>query len=280
MIRDFNHVLSKIGRANTLASEIIAQLKARFDDEVDDTAKPHKVNLDSMSLLDKMRMWGSKSSVQHPEVKPEESDLFQGVESDDEDEPMAPPELSTYSKVILDSTAYQWLLAGLTKESSFHWGAGHPNVMVDEVRDKILRKLPTGTISKNRPPRIFRVIFRLPWQPLQARLDEGHSKSRSKSRIAWGPPSLSDVLVLTCSSDDEMQATTVKQYFEQTWPDGGVQILGSLQMLLDRRIGSHSFSGMTLGSPAPTRISQMLIMLQLPRPIRSRLNLLLMDHIL
>ncbi|KAK4153982.1 hypothetical protein C8A00DRAFT_33235 [Chaetomidium leptoderma] len=45
---------------------------------------------------------------------------------------------------------------------------------------------------------------------------------------------LAERIVLTCSSPGQLQATTIKQYMDQTWPYGGTLLLGVLQSELQR----------------------------------------------
>ncbi|KAI9148359.1 Pyriculol/pyriculariol biosynthesis cluster transcription factor [Paramyrothecium foliicola] len=126
--------------------------------------------------------------------------------------------------------AYKWLLSSLNKQSSAYWAAFHPNIMVNDIRDKILQKLPTGTISRQRPPRTFQVQFLIAWDPIQRRFREEQYKARAN----LGPLVLADLITLTGSPEDELQAATVGEYFRQTWPEGEIDLLGSIQALLSQ----------------------------------------------
>lgn len=182
---------------------------------------------DGMSLHDKMSIWGRKSG--NDEHKVDNSDRFVGVEDfeeEEEEEDENNAELSAYSKAIMNSTAYEWLIARLLKESSFHWDESQPRIMIQDIRQKILNKLPTGAISKNRAPSTYNVAFHLPWGPSKL------GSENKKCPILPGQI-LSECIVLTCSTADHVQVTTARQYLDQTWPFGGTELLCVLQEALE-----------------------------------------------
>jgi hypothetical protein len=45
---------------------------------------------------------------------------------------------------------------------------------------------------------------------------------------------IADLITIT-SSNEEAQAATVKEYFSQTWPSAGTEILNILEVLLESR---------------------------------------------
>ncbi|KAH8883388.1 hypothetical protein GQ53DRAFT_847029 [Thozetella sp. PMI_491] len=213
-------------------SEIARNLNAKFNDEGDDCERDStRDNGEAMSVLDKMAMWDQKSLNNGSETDQLQArDLFVGVSNDDDSDPITHDDLSKYSRVILDSAAYQWLLSSLAIESSFYYGVDGPNVMADEIRGKILQRLCTGCISKNSPPRMFTVMFRVPLSPLNVSLLREHARN----------PLSSNTLVLTSSSGTEVQATTIRQYVEQLWPDGGLAFWGSFLELFDTQTAGQS----------------------------------------
>jgi hypothetical protein len=184
-----------------------------------------------MSLLDKMGMWGRNSNKDktHCDI----SDLFEGVD-DCEDEDSDQAELSVYRKAIVNSAAYEWLIASLIRESSFHWDESQPRIMVDEVRHTILTQIPTGTISKRQAPCKHSASFELPWRTLEQRLEE-ECVNRGIATLGLAIPGS---VVATCSSSDQIQISTVRQYMEQTWPSGGTGLLNVLQRVMDDRPGT------------------------------------------
>ncbi|KAL6415593.1 hypothetical protein AUP68_02158 [Ilyonectria robusta] len=207
---------------------IVSELECRFEQDLDlQSQPPCRSTSDGMSLLDKMDMWGRQDTYIY-DADPFGTGFFDGVTEDDDDELFYEPQDSVYTKVVLDSAPYQWLLAGLLKQLSLHWGAGCFNVMVNEVRRKIVKTLPPARPSKHRTPDDFHRSFRLSWQPFRARLHEEQANRRTS-----GKSILSEVIVLTCSSEDQIQASTVGEYCRQTWPDCGIELLSSLEKLID-----------------------------------------------
>lgn len=202
--------------------EIARQLQLTFHE--------HEGNRDAaegMSLLEKMSMWGRGHGIDEQNV--DKSDFFEGVKDEDVDEDYVDDlELSAYSKAIIDSRAYEWFIASLLKGSSLHWDGVQPRIMTQEIRQKILKTLPTGTISKNRAPITYKVTFHLPWRPLKSSL----GKKNNECPILPGQP-VSEYRVLTCSSGDQGQITTARQYLDQIWPLGGKELLSVLQEAFD-----------------------------------------------
>ncbi|CZR67883.1 uncharacterized protein PAC_17782 [Phialocephala subalpina] len=92
--------------------EVTAQLEAMLNHEEDDPDRTRDPG--DMSLLEKMNMWNSKAGEDCSFVLNE--DLFEGVPADDEN-PIAPSDLTAYHKIVLESTAYKWFLLSLKKES-------------------------------------------------------------------------------------------------------------------------------------------------------------------
>ncbi|KAI5460435.1 hypothetical protein BGZ63DRAFT_404903 [Mariannaea sp. PMI_226] len=180
----------------------------------------------SMSLEEKMSMWGKHSAIDSA-VK-DGSELFEGVVDDDDDDSEM-PESREYSRMIINSSAYEWFIASLIKEFLFHWDASHPRIMVDYIRQKILTQLPAGKISKKRAPCRHKATFEVPWHPSVRHFEGGTSQQGA------GTPrqKLADSIVATCSSTDQVQLTTVKQYMHQTWPSGEEGFLEALQDAID-----------------------------------------------
>lgn len=174
-----------------------------------------------MSLLDKMSMWDNKAG--EIDTVAENDELFEGV-GDDDDEITNEVDLSKYHGVILKSPSYEWLLSSLKKESSLQWDLRQPRIMVENIRQKILDKLPAGTISKHRPLNACEVVFDLKWY-------DGDSGSALFSKLSTSEILLSELIAVT-GSREESQALTIEQYLRQTWPAYGLQVLGVLQRVI------------------------------------------------
>ncbi|KAK4211297.1 hypothetical protein QBC37DRAFT_14602 [Rhypophila decipiens] len=196
-----------------------------------------KQDPDKMSLGDKITLWNSKAGMAEPEVLPEE--LFQGMENDSDGGEESDDgeyaklvdnaKLPAYNSIILDSFAYKWFIANLRKECCFHWEENQPRTMVQDIRNRILTRLPRGIISKKNMPRRNWAEFRLPWPGLEACLSQ-----RSTSGYAT-PSTLSQISEIFTATGalEQGQIATVREYFNQTWPVSGPEILMLLQRVID-----------------------------------------------
>jgi hypothetical protein len=177
-----------------------------------------------MSLLDKMRMWNSKAGEDHSFILNE--DLFEEVQ-DDEENSIAPSDLTAYHKIVLESTAYKLFLLSLKSESSLQLETSEPR-----IRQRILDRLPTGLTSKRRAPSVHEVTFGLPWgHKMEERLRKELLVLSEKLK---GPDQSFNQLIITTGSLREAQGLTIKQYLAQTWPTNGLQILHTLQMAITK----------------------------------------------
>lgn len=179
-----------------------------------------------MSLLDKMNMWEKNAGVDKPEN--DQGELFDGV-GDAEEELIPPVEIPRYNKIILESSAYNWFITNLRKEYSLQRGATELRLAIDNIRQTILDKLPSGKVSKQRIPPRHRCTFRLLLAPLRARLYPTYDVARSR---CISLKRISEVVAVTCSFN-EAQATTVREYFAHTWPSAGTFLLEILQEVLE-----------------------------------------------
>ncbi|KAH7370148.1 hypothetical protein BKA65DRAFT_12028 [Rhexocercosporidium sp. MPI-PUGE-AT-0058] len=183
-----------------------------FKLEDEDEPDRDRGHLEDMSFLDKMEMWSSKAEQDHPGLP--NTELFEGVQ-DDDDDPIDQSELSTYHKTILDSTAYEWFLWNVASEAMIRLETSQPR-----IRQHILDKLPTGTISKRQTPKVYEVIFDLEWhhakeERLQYELSEEFNHPLRPSIIITGSPR-------------QAQGLSIKQYLAQTWPMIGLHLLEAL----------------------------------------------------
>lgn len=185
-----------------------------LDDE--DEPDRDRGHLEDMSVLDKMNMWSSKAEQDHS-VLPN-TELFEGVHDDDED-PIDESELSTYHKIILDSTAYEWFLWNVATEAIIKLETSQPR-----IRQHIMDKLPTGTVSKRRTPKVYEVMFDLEWhhtmeERLQYELSEELKRPIRPFRSS----------IIMTGSPRQAQGLSIKQYLAQTWPMTGLQLLDAVE---------------------------------------------------
>lgn len=210
-------------------SQISQQLQTLIQHATEDSTEARSKASDSMSLNDKMELW-SRRSADEPS-KTGFSELFEGVEDEDEEEEdsISDAEVLVYSRTVFTSTAYDWLVQSLLKQSTFHWDNLQPRTMIDGVQQPILRNLPSKTISKRRDPTSYGTSFWLPWRPISQRI-----KEEQTTRVATP---ISEITTLTASSVDQSQVTTVKEYFDQTWVLGGVDLLRAVQKAANSLLG-------------------------------------------
>lgn len=204
-----------------------------FCREDDEQPNSRQSGPNDMSLLDKMSMWGKKNSEINTVTGNDE--LFEGVR-DDDDEITNEVGLSMYHGVILKSPSYEWLLSSLRNECFLQWSSRQPRIMVENIRQRILDRLPTGTISKRRPLSACEVTFDLQWDDTMDR-ENGLFAKLLTSEIL-----LSELITVT-GCQKESQALTIEQYMGQTWPANGLQLLNVLQKAIVYSHCDHRYSG-------------------------------------
>jgi hypothetical protein len=165
-----------------------------------------------MSIADKMEMWSSKAKEDHPVA--ERDEFFKGVK--DEDENIQGIDLAVYQQAILNSPAYEWFLSSVRKELSLQWSTNQPPVMIENIRSKILEKLPTGILSKRRALGACEVQFDLRWEDEK----EGELPNELYTQLR----KVENSLVLT-GSPKVAQELTVREYLSQTWLANGSRLL-------------------------------------------------------
>lgn len=187
------------------------------DASADDADESNEVKIDHMLLSDKMALWTSKAT--EIETSVDEKELFVGVT--DVEETIDAPILSTYNKTVVESNSLNWLIESLRRELTLKRdideseGCNHREI----IRRKVMENLPTGKISKNRPPTTHSVIFRVPGWALLRRLQV--------DRYGSERPLYEAMVVTYCSGN--AQAAIVEDYMEQTWPSTWKTIFNLLQ---------------------------------------------------
>ncbi|KAH7161762.1 hypothetical protein EDB81DRAFT_854059 [Dactylonectria macrodidyma] len=210
-------------------AKICAQLQSMVMHDDEDIS--HR-NLGGMSLHDKMNMWDDFNQKSQKEV--EETELFKGVgDVDDDDSTPIQLGLDSYHKTLQNSAAYDWFITALLKECSLQRSEKPEEITVHKIREEILQQFPPERISKYRVPLIYRVTFAVPWQPIEARLNHGLKSPSTQTH------EFSRLTVFTQSTED-IQVTTIDEYFRQTWPSSGLRFLEALQEVLQNIRGSRS----------------------------------------
>ncbi|KAL0767099.1 hypothetical protein CaCOL14_010670 [Colletotrichum acutatum] len=200
--------------------------RSRVDPPAEDAGEGIEAKRDNMLLSDKMALWVSKATGTETPVNDDE--LFVGVT--DVEETIDAPELSKYNKTVTESDSFKWLIESLRRELTLKRdfdeseGCNHREM----IRRKVIENLPTGKISKNRPPTTHSVTFRVPGWALLRRLEmDRYEFERSLYKA---------VVVIYCSGD--AQAAIVEDYMEQTWPSTWKTIFNLLQTVSRRPNGN------------------------------------------
>ncbi|KUJ16939.1 uncharacterized protein LY89DRAFT_733938 [Mollisia scopiformis] len=208
--------------------EIIAQLEAMVcHPEEDDEPDSWQDGSKGMSIADKMKMWSSKAEEDHP--LSERDEFFKGVK--DEDEIIPEIDLAVYQQVILNSPAYEWFISSVRKELSIQCSTNQPPVMIENIRRKILEKLPTGVLSKRRALGACEVQFELRW--------ENEKEGELPNELYTQLTQVENSLVLT-GSPKVAQGLTVREYLSQTWLANGSRLLDVILEAVHDTEDTHS----------------------------------------
>ncbi|KAK9799991.1 putative C2H2-type domain-containing protein [Seiridium cardinale] len=170
-------------------------------------------NKEAMSLADKISLW--ERGQQYDAI--DQSDRFKGVVDLEDDELLSTAELSVYSKAILESRAYEWLLSTMRNKVVLEWG--NSLNAINKTRQAVLLMLRPGTISSKKAPKPFTTTMILPgcWQSFVAKLWEAF---------------LPDIQVVNVLNDTDCQLTNMEQYVNKVWPEFGSLVLYAFQRLL------------------------------------------------
>lgn len=191
-----------------------------FQHERNEMADEHNPpDLDGMSVQDKMNLWSKMLQINDVEV--DKSERFEGVpeekeEEEDDDSMMNSVDPKKYRQAIHSSPAYTWFITALQKEFSIQKSDAIPSVL-HNIRQEVLKWLPSGRLSKTRAPQVHRATFRVDFRP---DLEEGFC--------------IASELVITCT-EREVQATTLRDYCGHFWPFSGLDILSVIERAIINR---------------------------------------------
>lgn len=122
-------------------------------------------------------------------------------------------EITEYRELIKNSEAYHWLISQL--KCNIILSRQHPESQ-SRIRDHILNSFPGPLkISRKDLPEKFQAKFMLNWDPLKFLLEQ----------YSEAPFSVFETAIALTGSFEEAQATTCRQYLEQTWPHMATTIL-------------------------------------------------------
>ncbi|KKP00556.1 hypothetical protein THAR02_07334 [Trichoderma harzianum] len=140
------------------------------------------------------------------------------------------PQLPNYEQFIRVSDAYQWLLNKVRQHGLLTFQA--PNAMLEigtKIRNQLRAQEPLRKMSSRKPLSVVKMTFCFDWN-----LDRS---MRDASRSPPDGDALGRMVCLT-GSWDEGQATTMKDYMDQTWPRSGA-LIALMQTLLSTPEGQE-----------------------------------------
>ncbi|KAH8895964.1 hypothetical protein GQ53DRAFT_604704, partial [Thozetella sp. PMI_491] len=149
-------------------------------------------------------------------------------EYNDELDHVEHPEPDPYQEYVLNSPAFDWLVATLLTEIKLTCQTA--DVMRD-IRTQILRTLPsTHDVSRRNASREYRANFAIDWDPLSFVKEQQYDESPDQA--------IKHSITLTGSPADA-QALTTAQYLAQTWPTSGADVMELVTEVI-HNTGHHS----------------------------------------
>lgn len=159
-----------------------------------------------------MALWSRKEN-EEPEQDPNKDCLFEGVRDREEEDIATKAKMATYLNSVFNSSGYQWFIESLRKNLSLDWGSdGFTEASSCRlIRQSIMSRIPSGVISRHRPPDIHHATFRIQVTPGVFR------------HLVNG--SVAHLMTLTSSSPKAVQALSVQDYLDRTWSSGGLELV-------------------------------------------------------
>lgn len=201
----------------TLARDIVAHLGALCRNrEVSPEVGKRRQDEDEMAVLDKMKLWSRKENEESP-IEGVQQGLFEGVPDEEEEDIAGNVKMAIHREYVLSSTAYQWFIATLRRQLSLDWGSHDltETTSCRQIGESIMSKMSSGIISKHRPPEIHRTRFHIKFRP-----DVFHCLQGGL---------IINLTTLTSSAPNVIQASTLREYLDRTWPTGGTSLAVLIQ---------------------------------------------------
>ncbi|PWY75504.1 hypothetical protein BO70DRAFT_340587 [Aspergillus heteromorphus CBS 117.55] len=131
------------------------------------------------------------------------------------------PPQSRYHDLILESSAYAWLVDQLRRELVLSpQEPNHPKT----IREHLFKILPkSDTLSPKNTPRLFTLLLNIRWDVRKFIEEQGYRESPDDA--------LASAITLTGSTEDA-QALRCTDYMKQTWPGSGEHIIQLVKDLL------------------------------------------------
>ncbi|KAH0443131.1 hypothetical protein CcaCcLH18_01244 [Colletotrichum camelliae] len=198
-------------------SEQIDRLITEYDDLKDQSGK--------MSVEEKMDRWMNDLGT---DVHIDKTELFQGVKDIKDGDLIDSITLLEYNRVVTGSSSFAWLSENLRKEMCLHRDSNdtHHASISACIQQHVLEYLPTGELSKLRPPNTYEVYFRfIGWAPRYETSYDNQKPPESLDQEVFNPT------VLVYSLFDA-QAIAVEHYMKQVWPSTWRQVYDLLAPII------------------------------------------------
>jgi hypothetical protein len=193
-----------------------------------------------MTVLDRMALWSRKEN-EEPSLVSGQDCLFEGVRNMEEDDIAGNAKMVTYREFVLRSTGYQWFIESLKKQLSLDWGSDDlaEASSCRLIHQSIMSRIPSGIISRHRTPEIHRARFRIQMRP-------GVFHYLEKGRA------VANLMTLTSSAPNIVQALSVQEYLDQTWSSGGLRLVEIMKKACDGGYGAiHTGMSLTFEDKEP-----------------------------
>lgn len=139
-------------------------------------------------------------------------------------------QLSRYQKTMTESTAFQWLLARVYRET--YLTVTEANAM-HEIATKVRRSLysreENRTVSSKRAPSSCSIVFTSDWNPLAFLVEPEYSEEPDDA--------VGNAIVIIQSANGDTEATTCSEYLSLTWPLFGEDFMELVRYVMRSKPG-------------------------------------------
>ncbi|KAJ5936391.1 hypothetical protein N7454_005026 [Penicillium verhagenii] len=179
-----------------------------------------------MSLDERLNRWNVDQSMDDPnsarpwpDDMPLTDDDGEPDSDDDDDGDVEDLQLAMYRKVTANSTAFQWLLCQLHRETSFTVSeALSVKAIATQIRNILYARREDRLVSsRNGPPRCS-AMLQSDWDPLAFVRSQGYSKEPDEA--------IENAIVIIQGTNGGEEAMTCSEYVNRTWPLLGEPFLG------------------------------------------------------
>jgi hypothetical protein len=174
----------------------------------------------------------------------EEGDDFDGddeVDGNDDRSGKDDSQLSMYRRIVDNSTAFQWLLHRVHRETSLTASeANKMHAIATQIRQAMYSQRQNRLVSSSKGPPTCFMVFKSDWDPLAFIAQQGFAEEPGDA--------IEEAIVLVQGANEYTEAMPCAEYLSRTWP-----LLGDVFMELVRHV-VLSKSGLRYSSESMLRI--------------------------